>query len=463
MKIHLTFILLLITIFLHSQSLTFGPTTTLFNLDAEHWTLSQPMIPTASSNGKHVDFYGLTGSTYKKHTYTAGSYPATSFMLFGDFNYITDVHDYDGDGEDDILTDFDIFKNTGDLVYQRYPFGNIGYEVEGSLDYDGDGLRDVLITEDDFSTGRTSLYIFRNMGNFTFEKITVEQNKRNMLTVISADINGDKRDDIITATSSDFIPFIIFISNADGTFTTREIKGDDEYFLAHTLSSCDMDQDGDLDLAVMDYEKGLWFFENQNDFITTVRRKDTSFDAVTNGLMVHCNDLNGDVWPDMIVGTLTATKLTLQVAKGTGSFEFEALQDLGTVLGGTTDGFAPQGRAITRMLHTIDINADNKKDIVMTSTFDKKQVAWLNNSIISSNNDVSLSYVSIYPNPTSDLVHITTDHAVSFSIISTTGKVHQQGMLQNNIIDVSLLSPGTYILIIKNKNNQYLNHKLIKQ
>jgi hypothetical protein len=62
MKIHQTLSLLIITFSLQSQSLTFGPTTTLFNLDGAHWTLSQPMIPTASSDGKHIDFYGLTGS-----------------------------------------------------------------------------------------------------------------------------------------------------------------------------------------------------------------------------------------------------------------------------------------------------------------------------------------------------------------------------------------------------------------
>ena len=62
MKIHQTLSLLIITFSLQSQSLTFGPTTTLFSLDAAHWALSQPMIPAASSDGKHVDFYGLTGS-----------------------------------------------------------------------------------------------------------------------------------------------------------------------------------------------------------------------------------------------------------------------------------------------------------------------------------------------------------------------------------------------------------------
>jgi hypothetical protein len=47
---------------LRTQSLTFGSTSSLFHQDAASWELSQPMIPTASSDGKHVDFYGLTGS-----------------------------------------------------------------------------------------------------------------------------------------------------------------------------------------------------------------------------------------------------------------------------------------------------------------------------------------------------------------------------------------------------------------
>jgi len=83
-----TFLLILITISLKAQSLTFGPTTSLFTLDAAHRELSQPMIPVPSSDSKHVDFYGLTGSTYKKHTYSAGSYPATPIQLYGDFNFI---------------------------------------------------------------------------------------------------------------------------------------------------------------------------------------------------------------------------------------------------------------------------------------------------------------------------------------------------------------------------------------
>ena len=464
MKIRHTFILILISMSLQAQSITFGPTTTLFNLDGAHWTLSQPMIPSVSSDGKHVDFYGLTGSTYKKHTYTAGSYPATSFMLFGDFNYITKVHDFDGDGKDDILTDADIYRSKGNNVYERMSLGNISYEVEGSLDYYGDGKQDVLITEDDFSSGLTSLFVLRNKGNFTFEKITVEQNKRRIFTAITADINGDKRDDIITATSSGVTPFAIYLSNADGSFTTREIKGNDRYFLVHAYSLADMDKDGDLDLTAMDYQKGLWFFENQNNFTTNVRRKDTSFDAVANGLIVHTADLNGDKWPEMIVGTLTATNLTIQVSKGTGPFEFDALKDVGTVLGGTTDGFAPQGRAITRMLHTIDINADGKKDIVMTSTFDKKQVSWINNSVISSSADELLAEVKVYPNPAGDYLHFGNDTDLRVSIYDISGSmILQKDITPYQSLAIHELSTGAYVAQLKDAHGRSSSIKFLKE
>ncbi len=452
----------LISFSLQAQSLTFGPATTLFNLDAAHWTLSQPMIPTVSIDGKHVDFYGLTGSTYKKHTYTAGSYLATPFQLYGDFNYIIDVLDFDGDGEDDILTDYDIFKNKGNNVYERFPFGNISYVVEGSLDYDGDGLRDVVITEKDFSSSLTSIYIFKNKGNFVFEKIIVEQNKRRVSTIIFADVDGDLRDDIITANNSDANPFTVIFSNANGTFTARDIKGNNKYFLSHTLSAVDMDKDGDLDIVVMDYEKGLWFFKNTDNYQTTTRLNDSSFDLISNGLFVHCDDLNGDGWPDFVVGKLTETKLTMQVSKGTGPFQFDDLKEIGFVQGGTSD-FAPLGRAITRMLHTVDINNDGKKDIVMTSTFDKKQVAWVNNSIISSSSDVLLADVTIYPNPSNDFLYIQSEVQLSFSIFSVDGCLQMSGNIDpTDRINLNILPPATYIIELFDNNDYRKVQKFIK-
>jgi hypothetical protein len=64
MRPHYTLLFLLLVGHLHAQSLTFGPPSTLFNLDPAHWGLSQPMIPVVGADGKQVDFWGLTGSTY---------------------------------------------------------------------------------------------------------------------------------------------------------------------------------------------------------------------------------------------------------------------------------------------------------------------------------------------------------------------------------------------------------------
>ena len=213
----------------------------------------------------------------------------------------------------------------------------------------------------------------------------------------------------------------------------------------------------------MDYEKGLWFFENQNNFTSAVRRKDTSFDAVTNGLLVHTSDLNGDGWPEMIVGTLTPTKLSIQVSKGTGPFEFDALQEIGFVQGGTSD-FAPTGRAVTRLLHTIDINDDGKKDIVMTSTFDKKQVAWINNSIISSNRDELLTEVSVFPNPVADFLFYTSDLSVTYTIFNMSGDLCLKGELQtNDPLDISTLCPGSYFLVTMDEKGTKKPQKFIKR
>ncbi len=49
MKYFQTLRLFPILIDLQAQSITCGPTSTLFNLDGAYWALSQPMIPTASS------------------------------------------------------------------------------------------------------------------------------------------------------------------------------------------------------------------------------------------------------------------------------------------------------------------------------------------------------------------------------------------------------------------------------
>jgi hypothetical protein len=80
--------------------------------------------------------------------------------------------------------------------------------------------------------------------------------------------------------------------------------------------------------------------------------------------------------------------------------------------------------------------------------------------------------IKVYPNPTTDLVNIQINHSnleqVFISIFDLQGKEVYNGMYAgiSNLIGVntSTYTPGTYILFLKNKNNQVLGtYKIIKQ
>ena len=82
MHTHYILLLLLLVRHFHSQSLTFGPATTLFNLDPAHWGLSQPMIPVVGADGKQVDFKEST--RYRVYGTSCKLAPAEVYKIYGE-------------------------------------------------------------------------------------------------------------------------------------------------------------------------------------------------------------------------------------------------------------------------------------------------------------------------------------------------------------------------------------------
>ena len=85
--------------------------------------------------------------------------------------------------------------------------------------------------------------------------------------------------------------------------------------------------------------------------------------------------------------------------------------------------------------------------------------------------DAALLDVSVFPNPTSELVNIRINHSnieqVFVSIADLQGKVVYSGLyagISNTIgINTSAYATGTYVLSLKNNNNQVLGtYKIIK-
>jgi hypothetical protein len=85
--------------------------------------------------------------------------------------------------------------------------------------------------------------------------------------------------------------------------------------------------------------------------------------------------------------------------------------------------------------------------------------------------DARVLDVSVFPNPTNDLVKIRINHAaieqVVVSVTDIQGKEVYNGLyagISNTIgINTTSYAPGTYVLLLKNKNNQILGiYKIIK-
>lgn len=123
-------------------------------------------------------------------------------------------------------------------------------------DIDNDGLLDLF-----FTANQAGCKLYRNKGNFQFEDIT---EKAGISTpgwctgAVMGDINNDGYMDIYLCRSGVWSNSItnnmLFINNKNGTFTEMAKEyGVDDSNLSNAASLFDMDNDGDLDLYVLNF------------------------------------------------------------------------------------------------------------------------------------------------------------------------------------------------------------------
>ncbi|GAK91373.1 hypothetical protein JCM19297_872 [Nonlabens ulvanivorans] len=82
-------------------------------------------------------------------------------------------------------------------------------------------------------------------------------------------------------------------------------------------------------------------------------------------------------------------------------------------------------------------------------------------------NEVSQTPFSIYPNPASDTISIyggaSQFDTISYQLYSITGQLVQNGIYNNDSVDVSELNSGLYLLQLYNENKLVDILKLIKE
>lgn len=145
-------------------------------------------------------------------------------------------------------------------------------------DIDNDGLIDVFLT-----ANTSGCKLFRNKGNFQFEDIT---DKAGIKTpgwstgAVMGDVNNDGFMDIYLCRSgvweNSVTNNLLFINNQDGTFTeSGKEYGVDDANLSNASALFDMDNDGDLDLYVLNFPNRFDMYLD-NQILNNTRAEESS-------------------------------------------------------------------------------------------------------------------------------------------------------------------------------------------
>ena len=238
--------------------------------------------------------------------------------------------DYDGDGDYDLfiskrpITDefrnqF-IFANDGGIFKDIST--NIGIDHKGqdihavTADYDNDGSLDILILND----RRSRLY--KNNGEGKFIDVTYETGisfKSNAVQTgfVDYDLEGDLDLFIVTKTTNQ-----LFRNNGDGTFkdVSEKSRITGESVNSKDMSFGDFDDDGDVDIIVLNSEDISSFYDNrrQGIFSDISTKSGIGFNGRPNSLIA--GDYNNDGFLDIFIADLSGQHHAIFKNRGDGTF-----------------------------------------------------------------------------------------------------------------------------------------------
>ncbi|MEJ6796676.1 MAG: FG-GAP-like repeat-containing protein, partial [Flavobacteriales bacterium] len=193
--------------------------------------------------------------------------------------------DYDNDGDADIsLTEedglFRLFRNNGQFNFQEVDLNiseNIPTDNYGIswADYDKDGFLDFYIcryVDNAFGQETVTNLLIKNNGDGTFEDVTIQAAVGNgyqqSFSSTWADFNKDGNIDLYVVNDRTISPNVLFLNNADGTFTDASVSSNsDVAVFAMTSTIGDMDNDRDLDIYVTNGSPGNHLLKNTNNGI----------------------------------------------------------------------------------------------------------------------------------------------------------------------------------------------------
>ncbi len=262
-----------------------------------------------------VTWYGQINNFYRGQSGGAFASESNIISQSGTYSETASWGDMDNDGWLDLfVTNSDgikknkLFRNMGDGTFEEISAGGIVLDSYASrsvdwIDYDNDGDSDIFVTNE--SNQKNSLYQNDGAGNFTkITNLSFLNSTKNSAGSSWADIDNDGDFDLFVANYQGQENELYF-NNGDGTFS--EVTGESivtEQGWSFGSAFADADNDGDLDLFICNAFGGTQknsFYINNGDgsFIKDVTSSPSSQTGWTFG--GAWGDYNNDGFMDLVL------------------------------------------------------------------------------------------------------------------------------------------------------------------
>lgn len=314
-----------------------------------------------------------------------------------------------------------------------------------SNDFNLDGNPDLAVSDGAVHF----VYVFLGLGTGNFGTPSSYSVGTYPSDLVSKDFNNDGFPDIVTnnLTSGNIS---VLLNNGTGNFSPST------NFLSIPnsvrMTSADFNNDGNQDIATVDnagtgnyhllFGNGVGGFGSVTSF--SLNGTPQAFDIVN-------SDFNSDGNKDLAIACFLSYSVAIVLGSGTGTFS-------------PSFNYSVTYPAVA--LISEDYNGDSKMDIIASALTLTTSVIYFQNcsttSIMDFNNQQS---VSIFPNPTSNILYVSPmGNAFENSQIEITNTLGQTVLKvrYKNEINVSQLSNGYYMLKISNPDNQQFNSRFIK-